>query len=202
VLLGPRHADLPKNRTHGASYNPEGKDSRSILTEEISLRPGGVFPLFYETLTGTHWPAKSRRLCVGDFLGCVSGVWYEYSHITARPQALCHLAYGVIASPTGLRLHCVAFPPAQGMPRGRVQALKRFSIDRTSLGSYYSPLPLVSSQTLGAALRATVKTHLLYRLEPTRTYACVVDSKLELPQELPIALLFFYMSCIVRYRPE
>jgi hypothetical protein len=35
VLLGPRHADLPKNRTHGASYNPEGKDSRSILTEEI-----------------------------------------------------------------------------------------------------------------------------------------------------------------------
>jgi len=28
-------ARRPKNRTHGASYNPEGKDSRSILTEEI-----------------------------------------------------------------------------------------------------------------------------------------------------------------------
>jgi hypothetical protein len=203
VLLGPRHADLPKNRTHGASYNPEGKESRSILTEEISLRPGGVFPLFYETLTGTHWPAKSRRLRVGDFLGCVSGVWYEYSHITARPQALCQLNYRVLASPNGVRVHCVAFPPAQGMPKGRVQALKTFSIDKTNSRSYLSRLLISTSPTtLGAALRATVKTHLLYRVEPTRTYACMVDSKLELAQELPIALLFFYMSCIVRYRPE
>jgi hypothetical protein len=203
VLLGPRHADLPKNRTHGASYNPEGKDSHSILTEEISLKPGGVFPLFYQTLTGTHWPTKSRRLRVGDFLGCVSGVWYEYSHITTRPQSLCQLGYGVVPSPSGLRLQCVVFPPAQGMPRGRAQALKRFSIDKTNSKSYHSPLLTPTSPiTLGEALRATVKTHLLYRVEPTRTYACVVNSKLELPQELPIALLFFYMSCIVRYRPE
>jgi hypothetical protein len=52
VLIGPYHANLPANRWHGATYNGLEKDSHSVATEVITIKKGGVIPLFYRSITG------------------------------------------------------------------------------------------------------------------------------------------------------
>lgn len=203
VLLGPRHADLAQNRWHGAAYDPRGKGSRSILTEEIVLKTGGVFPLFYETLTARKLPSRNVVLRIGDFLGLVSGIWFEYSLAMGRPHSICQLKFDVVNLQGSMHIRCVVTPPAGRGPEGPIQALRRFTVDSKQKRFYYSPvLQGPGPIEFTSALRGCLQTHLIYRLEPLNTYAEVVKSRLEFPQELPIALLFFYMSCIVRYRPE
>jgi len=51
VLLGPKHADMPRQRFHGASYKGFEKNSQNLLTEEVELHERGALPLFYETVT-------------------------------------------------------------------------------------------------------------------------------------------------------
>lgn len=204
VLLGHRHADLSRNRLHGATYDPQGKDSRSILTEEIVLKDGGVFPLFYETVCGKRLPKRNLSLRVGDFLGCVSGTTFEYSLATGRPHAVCQLGFHVAVDQGVPRVVSqIAYPPA-GAPKGRAQALAGFTTNGNAAPVYIGP-PVPSANgpvDLTTILRGCIKTHLLYRLEPSHTYSIVTNSGVEFPQELPVALLFFYMSSVVRYRPE
>jgi hypothetical protein len=202
VLLGPRHADLAKNRWHGATYDPQGKDSRSVLTEEIVVKSGGVFPLFYETLTGRKFRQTSIRLRVGDFLNSVSGVWFEYNLATGQHPGHCQLKFELQAIGGKNRLKCLVATPIP-VPKGRLQCMGSFRQDPANKNIYIGPL--VANQavpTVINAIRAGIRTELLYRVEPKKTYAMMTRAKILLPQELPIAFLFFYMSSVVRYRPE
>jgi len=201
VLLGPRHADLAKNRWHGATYDPQGKDSRSVLTEEIVVKNGGVFPLFYETLTGSKLRRTPVRLRVGDFLHSVSGVWFEYNLATGQHPGVCNLAFDVLAIGGKHRLRCIVATP-HPLPRGQLQCMRTFRQDPTNKNLYLGPFVTNSAPEVISAIRAGIRTELLYRVEPKRTYAMMTPSKILLPQELPIAFLFFYMSSVVRYRPE
>src|ERR1700735_462738 len=74
VLFGRRHSDLRGHRTHGASYSVERKDSRSVLTEVITLHPKGVFPLFHETLTARPFRTKRIDLELKTLLPCITGI--------------------------------------------------------------------------------------------------------------------------------
>ena len=42
--------------SHGLSYRESAKDSRSLTGDEIYVWGGGVFPVFYEVLTGQTLP--------------------------------------------------------------------------------------------------------------------------------------------------
>jgi len=203
VLLGPRHAELAKNRWHGATYDPNGKDSHSILTEEIKLRGGGAFPLFYEAITGKSLGTRAITLKVRDFLKYVNGVGIEYHLATGQLAPMCTLGF-LVAQINGLnhaqaRVNC----NAPQSPSEVAQFLRGYTAIPGMPRVYNGP-QIQNSMNPWPELRASVNTHLLYRVSPDQTYAMFAspNSKIEYPQELPIALLFFYMSSVVRYRPE
>lgn len=77
ILFSPRHADLPANRWHGASYGVYTKDSHNILTEEIVLRSAGAIPLFYEAVTGSRY-ADRTRVQMRDIYPYIRGVAVEW----------------------------------------------------------------------------------------------------------------------------
>jgi hypothetical protein len=184
VLMGPRHADLATNRSHGVTYAVGGKDSHSILTEEIRLRRTGVLPLFYETITGKPLPGGTLKLKVRDFLKYVSGVWFEYSLATKDPVPFCVLGFGA-GNHQGELHHQAVIPAGRKDIRGSVLCLRNFRRDATNQSLYVGPRVL-KQDNIGLELRSVVQRHLLYRVEPTATYAALGNYKsLELPQELP-----------------
>jgi YaaC-like Protein len=202
VLLGPRHAELASNRWHGATYEVGGKDSHSILTEEIVLRRGGVFPLFYSTITGRNLGTRPVKLQVRDFLKFVSGVAHEYTLATGQQAAQCGISF-VIVPHNGVN-HFQAHIASRAVmsTRDRVQCLHAFTATPPNSRILIGP-PVANPQAPLLELRACVHTHLLYRINATETCAMITNNQnLQYPQEFPIALLFFYMSSIVRYRPE
>jgi hypothetical protein len=203
VLLGPRHADLKNNRLHGVTYFVGGKDSHTILTEEIRLLRKGVLPLFYETVTGNPLPGGSLKLKIRDFLKYVAGVWFEYSLATKDPVPFCVLGFGTGIHQGELR-HQAVIPSQRPdiQVRGNVLCLRNFRRDATNPFLYVGPR-VIKQQNLEIELRSLMHRCLLYRIEPMATYAALGNYKsVEFPQELPSALLFFYMSSIVRYKPE
>jgi hypothetical protein len=123
VLLGPRHADLPKHRWHGATYDVHGKDSQSVLTEIITLKKGGVFPLFYQTITGKSLTTKNLRLQMKDILPYVSGVTHEYELATGFKSLSCLLNLDYVSKQNKMRPQ-ISVVDAQGGPKISKNQLK------------------------------------------------------------------------------
>jgi hypothetical protein len=166
------------------------------------VKSGGVFPLFYETLTGRKFSQTSVRLRIGDFLNSVSGVWFEYNLATGQHPGHCQLKFELQTIGGKNRLRCLVATPIP-VPKGRLQCMGSFRQDPANRNIYIGPLvPNQAVPTVINAIRAGIRTALLYRVEPKKTYAMMTRAKILLPQELPIAFLFFYMSSVVRYRPE
>lgn len=65
VQYAPR--ELRANRFHDASYDGYEKDSRSLLTEVITVKPKGAIPLVYEILTGNA-PTSKGSIVSGGML--------------------------------------------------------------------------------------------------------------------------------------
>lgn len=212
VLMGPRHADLaePKHRNHGASYNPERADSHTVLTESISLRPNGAFALFYETLTGGQIAAK-LDLQMDAALSRMPGIGHEYG-LAGGVSQLCSLSGGFIRQQAGLRALVTV---GQSSPTQNDTELQITSVDRVSCLQGFQPREGVVNQFVGgpltsqlttpasidAAVRVQLKTQLIFRVR-NWTITSLGPSQIEFPEEVPIWLLFFYMSSIVRYKPE
>jgi hypothetical protein len=209
VLLAHRHAALSGQRWHGASYDVERKDSRNVLTEVITLHSKGVFPLFHETLTGHPFKAKRVNIEMKAILPCVAGIGHEYALATGSRTKLCTLEFGLTGSPDGKSLATVSVrdvaiagaPPSAGRTSRIVPCLMGFT-----------PRPwLTTGQLVGDVisnplnytneLRNQLRTHLIFRRHDF-TYTLLGPNKIEFPEEVPIWLLFFYMSSIVRYKPE
>jgi hypothetical protein len=65
VVARGRSVALHRSLRHGVSYDPDAKESRSLLSETINVHLEGVFPVYYEALTGHSVPdprpIKKRR---------------------------------------------------------------------------------------------------------------------------------------------
>jgi hypothetical protein len=201
VLLGPRHADLPRNRWHGATYDVGGKDSHSVLTEEIVLKKGGVFPLFYECITGRSLTSTKLKLRIRDFLGYVTGITYEYTLATGARSPIRAVHFAPLNN-NGSQIIQAQVVGRADVPAGRPHCLRDYKPVRGNPLLYLGPI-IGNPQAWTSEVRQSVATHLLYRVTPKHTYTIIgTRQNVEFPQELPIALLFFYMSSVVRYRPE
>jgi hypothetical protein len=168
----------------------------------IVLRRGGVFPLFYEAVTGRSLGTRAITLKVREFLPFVTGVGHEYGLATGQLPPLCGISFGLVVN-NGVQ-------HAQAIIASRVPYS---SAELTPFLRGYNAVPGSPRTFIGpqiqnvlapwSELRASLNTYLLYRIDEKTTYsALTTNKKLQCPQELPIALLFFYMSSVVRYRPE
>jgi hypothetical protein len=206
VLLGPRHADLKTNRTHGVSYNVERKDSHSVLTEVITLHPKGVFPLFCETLTGRPARKKSLNLQVKEVLPCIVPISYEYAQAAGSPGRVCALQFGMV----GNRCTATARDPTSGHPLRagsglEIPCLQGFVPSTPGSAHHFDGDIVRNPADFDGEIRRQLKTHLLLRWKhqnPHYSFTLLGPHKVEFPEEVPIWLLFFYMSSIVRYKPE
>lgn len=73
---------------------------------------------------------------------------------------------------------------------------------RDSVGAYLARRPLRAGVTEANAVRAGLRTYLLYSDSDGKPYTPVSARSLLLPEEIPIALAFFHLSSVVRYKPE
>jgi len=211
VLCGPHHKAMLQQRTHGVSYKPVGKESRNILTEELTIHSEGAIPLAYRTITDCTIPSSSRglrRIRLSDILPFIADIAYEFARASPQPRRLItvELVHGEVEGKPAPKIVASIgnMPPPLPIRLNQLQVLKGFKrvpgSDREFIGS---PAP---NGDVDEGLRRQTRRFLLYHPLARPLGAMVLtplsSSRLYLPEELPIALLFFYMSSVVRYRPE
>lgn len=203
ILTSPFHGDLAKNRWHGATYDVLSKDSHSILTEVITIKRGGVFPLFYQAVTSKLMAANEIKLEMSEILPFVNGVTHEYSLATGKPSRILQVAidYFVENGETFPAARVVTPPAGWTITGNQLKLLRNFKKkpdDQNVFRGKRISMPAQAEQET----RAQLNTYLIYRINQSWTFTPLCAKKVELPEELPTALLFFYMSSIVRYKPE
>ncbi len=196
VLFGPYNALLPSNRWHGASYDGYAKNSQTLLTERITLHPGGTIPLFYQTITGNRISRKmSARL--SDIYPFLLGVGAEYRLATGRPPQIATLHFYLVQMGKCSHLCVSAVPPPGTTISGANQLKPLIGFKKNPEGHFISG-PITKSRPLRSHLRA----FLLCQHVDGTSAARISGSHFFSPEELPIVLAFFHMSSVVRYKPE
>jgi hypothetical protein len=209
ILLGPRHADLPSQRLHGVVRPVNEKDSQSILTEQLKLRSSGAFPLFYETLTGKQFPDR-KRIAMREVYPFVSNIGAEYKLATGKEN--CIQAFKVDWRPNKKKkghLNCIlqldrrTRDSREYEPRD-FKALLQFKRDRADPDVFVGGVFPEGTDYNAPNVRAQFNPVMIYdNLSDDDTFTTPACSKhLLMPEELPIFLLFFHMSSVVRYNPE
>jgi hypothetical protein len=201
VLLGKKHADLP-TKQHGVTYLGHDKDSQTLLTEEIKLQPKGEIPLLYETITGQEIK-KAVTLTMKEVYPFLGDVGAEHQLAAGVPSSLAMLDWTLSRTAQGNVGSSVTVKPfdnSRALSRQELKALRGFKADPQNPGHFIGPT-VAGNVDVSTELRKHVRAELIYSLEDFD--AIPLSAKhLLLPEELPIALAFFHMSSVVRYKPE
>ena len=207
ILLSNRHADLPKHRWHGATYDGYGKTSHSLLTEQITLKAGGAIPLFYQVVTGESI-LGGTKIKIGDICPYIVDASSELSTATGEKRAspFAKLTFNTRNTEAGRFRPVVTVTPAEGrtvQSVSQLKVLRGFRKDPVGSGVYLGKDFATSGSNRLSDVRSQLRLSLLYHPLPSGFSITPISAKkLLLPEELPIALLFFYMSSVTRYRPD
>ncbi len=206
ILIGPRHAELAKNRWHGVSYDVNGKDSRSLLTEVITVRNNGTLPLFYETLTGRKIIAN-RKIKMGDVYPCISEIGTEYNLATNRESHLVALDCSVekINSKKRLKVHVFSEggDDDKEISVRNIEALKGLAKVRKERNIFVSPMFDCDPDEVDKVARSYLDCRFIYyHPQGYLPVTAITCSNFPMPEEIPIFLLFYHMSSVTRYKPE
>jgi len=201
VLLSSHHAQLEKNRLHGAHYPGHKKDSQTLLTEEIILRPTGTIPLFYSVLTG-HRISRDIRIRMSDVFRFVVDIGAEYRLATSQSLSVAHVQFqfvpvGSIYSPL---VSVRAFSGVMNISLRDLKLLRNFTSEPGRVDSFRSASFVASPSGL-EQFRERLRPFLLYSV-PQGHVTPICSKHLLLPEELPLLLMFYHLSNVVRYKPE
>lgn len=200
ILFGPHHALLATNRWHGASYEGYGTDSQNLLTDKITLKRGGALPLFYRTLTG-QIITKDIPLRLSEIYPFILDISSEYGMAAGREAQIVDLQFEVVEINKRQHLRVAVFP-LTGNPIPNLRQLKvlvGFKKDAAKPELFISK-PIAG--ILPPQIRPHLRPYLLYHHVNGSPATRVSGSHLVFPEEFPIALAFFHMSSVVRYKPE
>jgi hypothetical protein len=223
-----RSAQLHKRLHHGLSYDPDAKDSRTPLTEFVRIYRDGVFPTYYETLTGTlipdfrHVRNRNKRtpvmtISMADVYPYVYDIASELmlatknsppSRVGGYPfQPVRLMSDQVDPQRVQIILRVQSFPshpaPIQ-QPQHNLPITSGFRPSRMAAGQLY--LGPIRQNAPPSKLCEGIRTYLLY--VPTTTdindfYYLTPrwNGRLQLPEEVPIFLMFFHLGSVIRYKP-
>lgn len=213
VLLGPYHANLSTQRWHGAIYPVNAKDSQSLLTEQIILKKGGALPLFYKTVTGNSWQAP-MTLKMSDIYPYITGIGAEYRLATQSPNNIKVFIHDTKNHNNKNKvIHTLRFMRNPGSTKRYSKKdfklmvrHKRDQKDQKDQDLFVCPGIPKNTKTSDNVFRNQFRPYLIYNTKRHNNkdilYTPLSSKRLLLPEELPIALMFFHMSSIVRYKPE
>jgi hypothetical protein len=199
ILFGPHYAQLPANRWHGAKYDGYDKASRTLLTEKITVKKGGTIPLFYQTITGQP-VRRDTPFCLSEIYPYLMDVSTEYKMASGYPSKIVGLTFSKtkVANQDRLQVTVLTHPGATvPMPR-ELKALVGFQKNPSEPKILFSR-PLVGTPP---NIRDHLKPYLLYQHMRGMPGCRVSSSNFVFPEEFPIALAFFHLSSVVRYKPE
>ncbi len=216
ILLGNWHNDLVKNRLHGISYRVTEKDSQSILTETLYLWERGAIPLFYRTITGKNLPHRNRQeisIPMREILPLVSNIGAEYKLAVKKQNNIVAFEEGFRSSENkkgfiNITLKVMRLPGNTVLYKpSDFKALKTFYSDVNDNDLFVSHLDFPRGKEIDVKMyRSQFNPTLIYNYSRDEKQGILFipccAKRLLFPEELPIALLFFYMSSIVRYKPE
>jgi hypothetical protein len=199
--------------SHGLSYRESAKDSHSLTSDEIYVWGGGVFPVFYEVLTGQTLPdlrlfaKRSSRspmmsIRMKNVYPYVCDASFEYSRASGMEGD--NFQYIVIDKQSDsnsqlkltLRIHEKLGVDVNVSPLFR------------KLGVEGKPVILPK----GTDPYTAIPTYLLYHpiiveinpiLRPSLWYSTPRwNGRLRYPEEIPLFLAFFHLGSVVRYKPR
>ncbi len=217
VLLSPRHAELPDNRWHGATYSVFDKDSQGLETEAIKIKTKGAIPLVYEIITG-HKIAKDVTVQMRDVYPYIPNVTVEWNMATSDESRMFGVHFSVSTTAAGKHVGVnVELPTGIGavttVPSLRsFKLLRGFVTSGTPSVTFSTKTPQDASLSDRDVVLSCVRRCLIYARTqyPPPGFAGfgVIHSTpasnrhLLLPEELPIALALFHLSNVARYKPD
>jgi hypothetical protein len=203
IIAGPKHADLPANRWHGAQYRGYAKRSRSILTEEVTLKRGGAIPLLYETLTATRFPGE-QVIRMQDIYPYITDVGGEFHLAASRPARLAALQLSVAKPDDGRSVPIIDFTPivpGRDVKRRDLRLIINGFTEDKNVKRRLVGRPTAKEIQTFERYRSRLRTFLLYNSGGVMVTP-LSSGRLLLPEELPIIVAFFHLSSVVRYKPE
>jgi hypothetical protein len=202
---------LPANAYHGATID---RSKVGFSDREITLCTQGVLPLLYRSITG-ETISGVPRVRAGDLLGYIPCLEDDLRRGLGLASSVCYVDLDVLErGDRGYELRvtvhaydkrgCLAGPEELELLKGLQLAKGQAS----HLGDVFS-VALPGATDLRQAVQQAselVPRHLLYTKSPHFfggvMTAGIARSALRLPEEIPLWLLFFCLSNVVRYSPE
>lgn len=200
--------------THGVSYRVGQKNSQSLFTEAIWIRRNGVFPVLYRVLTGEsiRFPKKKnfRSIRLGEVYARTSGLTAEYSMATGQKvSSLCYADavshYNIVQGETAGRCKITSVY-GHPIPTGtKLSAFPNWSPQSTEPELWQSESRKVHTAS-DFDLSEVIRRQFFYmpvigRSTPLTLFA-LSKGNLKFTEELPIFLVLYHLSSIVRYKPR
>jgi hypothetical protein len=213
ILVSPNHSQLARqSRWHGATYSVADKDSRSLLTDSITLRTGGALSLFYRTLTG-QTITQDRQIKMGNVYPYIRSVFTEYSLATSSEENLATVKVEYQEDEGHRCIHATVTPfDDRALTVRSLPALNGFRKMRGQDNTFESSWQRASELETLEDARKLIDCRYIYLHD--RDYedfdeegddlflTPICSTNFPIVEEFPIALAFFHMSSVVRYKPE
>lgn len=209
ILFSDKHAELARHRWHGATYNVNKKYSQDFSTEEVEIKSGGALPLFYHVVTGKPFPLSSagrgrpikKIIKLKDVYGFIRSVSVEYKMASGEIGDLLFVDVEKRSDDVVVKFSNEDAVPV-AVSRNEVKILKKKWTTSDGGLTWVSPAKH-ASVPIETHIRECIETCLVFHDIGSDTITTPKRSgRLLLMQELPILILFFHMSSVVRYKPD
>jgi hypothetical protein len=203
ILCSSNHQLLATNRLHGASYNPNVPMRRSLAPEVITLHSSGALPLFYQTITG-QGITRRTRLRVRDLYPFLADVSAEWHLASGRHSRIAVLRWGIDDTPQGRRpwFQVVGTDETENVSLRQLPVLVGFRKADGAKNRFTSRTLYALDASNTEVITAGLRRHLLYCPHQEMTRTALNSSSFQMFEEWPIALVFYHLSSVARYRPE
>jgi len=217
ILLRGKRTELLRNGYHGASFG--NKPCQNILNADIALKQGGIIPLFYETITSSKFSGPDLNVKLGELLPYIKGISNEFmvtfsNRFYYRPVLFevleqSHDQYSLVITLPSLEDEGKRNP--KDLDLNYLQVLNSIDLIKKSKTEYQSKEKLIASSIKEAEEKFCTSINRFLLSPEVNNFGFTDELSAVTPisnhqilmfPEFPILLTFFYLSNIVRYKPE
>ena len=141
---------------------------------------------------------------MGDVCALIADVSAEYGIATGQEANLATLRFATEGVGGGFRVRVDVLPrkPRLAVPVSHLASLRGFRKVPNKDNTFVSPFLQCKENQAPEKVRDHLLANCLYFSDDGVPGTALCNRAFPMPEEFPIALLFFYMSSVVRYKPE
>jgi len=209
VIMGGYLHSLKSQPSHGASH--VHKTSHDLLTEEIKIRERGAIPLFYLVLTNERICTKETSVKMTDIFPYIQNISHEFITAYGREYGFVGIDLNIEGDDKhGYNLIATVLESVGTKERNislkQLRVLIGFRPDPKKKNIFRTQKQGGPKNEARAKLLKHVRRYLLkFQVDRSGRHYSITplsSRKMLLPEEIPILLMFFHLSNVVRYNPE